>query len=466
MPVRLASIAMSLMLLLLAPRVAPAAVDIDGPWYVGLYVDYPGQPPLGLVKCHWDVVQSGTTLSVTYTCSGNSVGAGSTGTYTGTIDAQSGGFVISDASSSCLGGVATFVGQVRPDSQTFSGGAVCNNLPVAGIDGSRCQNGTVDAGEACDRGFDDAADCCSDRCQLQNVGTTCGGDPDGNACTSQVCDGASDSCPAPVVDLPAGTRCGPEAICSVPACDGAGSCSTTAPLADGTSCGGNPCFHGFGTCRSGTCSARQSPAGTPCETDGNACTVEACNAAGVCTSGGCSACCDDSGGSCIPAYDATCEQPIAAHSRVAMSFGTGSLAWTWGKGDETDFGAPQASGATLCAYDGLTKQLIAADEAAPGTCGATPCWKTSGSTIRYRGSKGSTLRSITLREGATTARITAQVSRHPFLAYWATWPIASPLRVQLKIGDSCWESTFLQDDERQSSRRRYVATGGTTTPVP
>lgn len=453
---RCASIVASLILLLLAPHLAPAAVDMSGPWYVARV----GRGQSGSVDCHWDVTQSGTMLSVTYACSN-----GSTGTYDGTIDPQGNTFVLHDASVDCFGEDATLIG-LFDFGFDFSGAVMCQGFVVAGIDGSRCRNGVLDAGEACDHGFDDDTDCCSSACQLQSAGTACGGDADGNACTSQVCDGASSSCPAPVVDLPAGTHCGPVAGCTVPACDGAGGCSTTAQLPDGETCGGSPCFDGFGSCRSGTCSVPQMPAGTPCETDGNACTVEACNAAGLCTSGGCSACCDDSSGSCVPAYDTTCEQPIVARSRVAMAFGTGSLGWTWGKGSGTDFGAPQVQGATLCAYDGLTKQLIAADEAAPGTCGATPCWKSSGTNSRYRGNKGSTLRSITLHEGASAARITAQVSRHPFLAHWATWPIAAPLRVQLKIGDRCWESTFLQDDERQSSSVRYVATGGASSPVP
>jgi hypothetical protein len=208
------------------------------------------------------------------------------------------------------------------------------------------------------------------------------------------------------------------------------------------------------------------PAGTPCEVDGNACTVDACNAAGACAPGGCSACCDDSGGSCVPAYDATCEQPIGARSRAALSSKRGSLRWKWGPGDETDFGTPQASGATLCAYDGPGKTLMAADEAAAGTCGDRPCWAVSGANTRYRGNKGSALRSITLHESADTARITARVNRHPFLAASQSGPVATPLRVQLKIGDRCWESTFLQGDERKHTEFRFVASGGATAPVP
>ncbi len=74
---------------------------------------------------------------------------------------------------------------------------------------------------------------------------------DGDACTSDVCDGAG-ACGHP--PAPAGTLCsgGTPADCFVNECDGAGFCG------------------------------RPAPSGTPCTEDGNVCTDDECNGTGIC----------------------------------------------------------------------------------------------------------------------------------------------------------------------------------------
>lgn len=450
-----------LLSLIAAPAAPSAAVSIDGPWHVQMLQDLGGAPGPDLsTPCHWDVVQAGTSLTASYVCpSLDPVG----GTYTGTIDPDAGTFEISEPAPFCVdnGGVAALHGTIAPDSSSFTASASCLSFATITFIASRCRNGVVDAGEACDQGIDQPGDCCSSTCQLLPSGTICGGDDgDGEACTGFTCDGAAGACPATVGNLPAGTRCGETSGCVYPVCDGAGGCTSTDTLDDGHACAGQ-CRKGQGTCAAGVCSAPLLPAGTPCEADPNPCTIDSCDPSGACAVGSCSACCDSSGGGCTPAYDATCEHSTVARSRVTLARKTGAIAWAWPKGDETDFGAPESSGAAVCVYADDAPALIAIAEAKTGMCGGKPCWTRSAGRLRYKGAKGDRLRSLALREGDDgRAGIAAKAKGVPFL-HWQAFPslaLSTPVRVQLRIADRCWESTFTAG--RKNTLWLFNASGG------
>ena len=407
-------------------------------------------------------MQAGTSLTATYACT-LWYGGQNSGSYVGTIDPDAGTFTLTEPSPACVvaGGVATLSGTVAAGSLSFSGSLLCE--PFNGtFTASLCGNDVLDAGEACDEGVDlFDQDCCSTSCQLKTSGTSCGDDGDDNACTGLVCDGSSGACPTTTSPLPAGRVCGEQSGCSIATCDGAGSCSATGTLPDGAACVGQ-CFKGSGTCQAGACSVPQLPEGTVCQADANPCTLDACSASGVCTPGDCSACCDASGGGCEPAYEASCEHPTVGKSTVTLSRKQGRLAWRWGKGDETDFGTPEADGAALCVYSRSTPELLAVAQASSGSCGSPPCWKNAGKATRYKGGKYDPLRAVTVREGADgKASITAQASGLSF-THWGTpfitGPLATPVRVQLKSGGRCWESTFFE--VRKNENFVFKATGG------
>lgn len=428
-----------------AAPTAWSAVDVDGPWLVRVEARMGNSNGLVISsECHWDVVQAAPSLSATYACE-RTFGGPITGSLSGTIDADSGAFSLS-GTSMCSAGTMSLTGTVAGDSLSFAGTHVCG-LFTGTFTASLCGNDALDAGEVCDEGVDLLdRDCCSTTCQLKTGGTICGaGDGDDNACTDFVCDGASGACPVTNSPVPAGRVCGEPSGCSIAACDGAGSCSSSNTLPDGHFCVGQ-CFKGRGTCQAGACSAPQYPAGTVCHADANPCTLDSCNASGVCTTGGCSACCDSSGGGCEEAYETGCEAPVVGKSTITMTRGRGKLTWRWSKGDEADFGTPEVDGAAICVYNGITPELMTVAQANGGTCGSPPCWKAAGKSTRYKGGKPDPLRSVAVRDGAAgKASIAVQASGLSYShwgAHFQNDPIATPVRVQLKTGGRCWESTF------------------------
>jgi cysteine-rich repeat protein len=73
--------------------------------------------------------------------------------------------------------------------------------------GGTCGNGVIDAPEQCDDGNTGALDCCTPGCALVPSGGTC--EFDGNACTSDTCDGAG-TC----------SLGGPRSLCRAPSAPG------------------------------------------------------------------------------------------------------------------------------------------------------------------------------------------------------------------------------------------------------
>lgn len=169
---------------------------------------------------------------------------------------------------------------------------------------SRCGDGVVDDGEACDDGNNRDGDCCSAFCEVAAVGAAC---EDGLFCTvDDRCDadgrcvGAGDPCEAPDGDANCSESCnetsdacdGPDPDAS--ACDDGLYCNGTDQCAGGQCVvhSGAPCPgpDQDGDCREScdeatrTCTA-QDPVGAACS-DGRFCTVdEACTEAGLCAGG-------------------------------------------------------------------------------------------------------------------------------------------------------------------------------------
>ncbi|MCK6553484.1 hypothetical protein L6Q96_02690 [Candidatus Binatia bacterium] len=134
-------------------------------------------------------------------------------------------------------------------------------------------------------------------------------DNDNNLCTVDQCDGNgtcaiastvvcsddSNLCNGPETCNPLTGTCqsGPPAaattscetdnnLCTVDQCNGSGACATASTVVcsdDGNLCNGSEaCNPLTGTCQSGPLA----PPATPCEADGNLCTVDVCNGAGAC----------------------------------------------------------------------------------------------------------------------------------------------------------------------------------------
>jgi hypothetical protein len=192
-------------------------------------------------------------------------------------------------------------------------------------DGTTCEDGqfctvndTCQAGQCVGaaRRCDDAQPCTVDRCDettnacvfdpRPSSGTTC--DTDGTLCTVErcgagrcnqigtvTCQSAAPPCEAGAAcspatgacvagtDAPAGATCNADGnLCTLDACDGAGVCRQV----EAVSCqppappceAGAACNPATGACVAGT----DAPAGTTCNADGSLCTIDACDGAGVC----------------------------------------------------------------------------------------------------------------------------------------------------------------------------------------
>src|SRR5262249_2927852 len=145
--------------LLVALGMPPPAAAIDGS---GDYVS--SVPP-----CRFTVVQTGTALRVSGSCSANST------TYplslVGTVDPATGAFSLTgEISGLCADLVCNGTGDGEETQSTCtSSTSACNGPSLA----TKCGNGVIDALENCEVGINADGDCCSARCRLDPAGTAC-----------------------------------------------------------------------------------------------------------------------------------------------------------------------------------------------------------------------------------------------------------------------------------------------------
>ncbi len=202
--------------------------------------------------------------------------------------------VCNEATDSCadpIGTACTADGNGCTD-DVCNGAGACGVNNVASCDDGQFCNGAdvcsagscVSAGDPCAGGSecadfcDEAGDLCADP-----LGTACAAD--GNGCTNDVCNGAG-ACgvnnTAPCND---GQFCTTLDVCSGGVCLGSGDpCVGGSECADSCDEVGNQCADALGTA---------------CSADGNVCTDDVCNGAGVCGSAN-TASCDDGNACTVP----------------------------------------------------------------------------------------------------------------------------------------------------------------------
>ena len=393
-----------------ASQTAAAAVDLSGPWRVGVFVTQFSVTFTDV--CALAVVQNQTTISMRGPCEGmaNPV------SVTGTIDPTTGRFTGSGSAGICPAITidATGVG----DSKTFAGRFSCPQLQASGgVNGSRCGNGQLDPGETCDDANLVNDDCCSARCQLTAAGASC--TDDGNPCTRDRCTAAGQ---CEHVDL-------------------------SGPCNDGNSCTAGD------TCVAGQCIGATQPDTTPCD-DGNACTTGDTCVDGICTAEPvvCPAClsCDATRG-CAPTIDNGCKQS-AVTSIVLKSSGTPAVIWKWQNGDATalrELGDPiTTTDYDFCIYDGTVDQSGSPGLALSAQAPAGRNWyrKAAGFGYQSRDLAPDGVKRIRLRVGGAGAARAVVVGQGANLALQPLRSIVMPMTVQLKARsratEQCWSSVY------------------------
>jgi cysteine-rich repeat protein len=366
-------------------------------------------------------------------------------------------------------------GVVAPGEECDDGNLVSGDGCDANCTVTACGNGIQTAGETCDDGNRISGDCCSGTCQLEPSGSSCA--DDGNECTSDVCDGTG-ACTHPNDSAPCsdGNLCNGDDFCSN------GSCSVHV---------GNPCASEPACTR--TCVQTSSlqyactvdPPGTPCTSDGVACTNDVCNGAGACThptapngascddgdrctvgdtcqSGACLAgaettcdpclACDPQSGGCAVPDASACFQAAPEKSSIVLHHGanaaTNKVVWRWrGLGDveKAALGSPSSgTGFRLCVFD-RDRLRLSASVPPGGTCAGKPCWRDFPFGYRYADPDGTPdgIQKLQTRAGRASQAKIAVKGRGARLDL-PTLAFDGPVTVRLgrSDGGACWTSSF------------------------
>jgi len=461
-------------------RSASAQIDLNGQWVVQVLI--PVFPTLNDV-CSLAFVQMGTGLSISGPCQGfaNPV------SLAGSIDTGTGVFTVSGSAGVCSALSAT---GTASDNNNFAGTFTCTSIGIGGgLVGSRCGNGIVDPGEACDDGNQLNGDCCSSTCQLDSAGQPC--TPDPSVCTDDVCDGAGvcthpfntdpcddgfdctvgDTCSGGTCisgsNAAAGTPCNDDDdLCTIDSCDANGVCQPGPPLTCApcfTCFASAGCFPSFDPCddsnactHDDNCDENGACLGIP-ETDGTACSDgDACTSNDTCQSGSCSpgpaTVCDpclscDTVAGCIPELATGCKQ--SAKNKIQLKdAATDTLLWKWQVGEETfglDFGNPAASTQyQFCIYDGPSgNPNLFLGAAVP----AGPNWSPQRNGFIYKSSAltpdGVSI--VKLKAGAAGKSHVLVKGKGANLNLAPLTSITLPVTVQLKktgAAPMCWEASY------------------------
>ncbi|MBI1825430.1 MAG: FG-GAP repeat protein [Planctomycetes bacterium] len=302
----------------------------------------------GNETCQNGVCTAGTPLNCADTnpCTTDSCVAATGCTHTNLADGTACGSTVSadcDSPDSCLSGVCVSNYKANGTACTDDGNActndVCNGsgscTHPAKTNGTSCSDGNAcTTGDTCSNGVcvggpalncNDNNPCTTDSC-APSTGCAHVSAANGTACGSSAstdCDSADTCSNGTCVPnyKASGTVCTDDGnACTSDVCNGAGTC--THPIkANGTACGssaGTDC-DSPDSCANGVCSSNHIVSGTVCTDDGNACTSDVCDGAGTCThpiKANGTACgssagtdCDNpdscSNGTCVPNYKAS-----------------------------------------------------------------------------------------------------------------------------------------------------------------
>jgi arylsulfatase A-like enzyme len=398
------------------------AIDLNGPWRVGLYVTRSALTFSDF--CTLTVTQTGSILAATGSCHGEADPV----SLQGAIDPDTGQISGSGTIGTC--GAIVFSGSAAANALSFTGQFECSNFGVSGgINANRCGNGQIDPGETCDDG-DRNGGCCTRGCVLLPAGTRCA--DDGSQCTSDQCNASGDCEHTPLSGF----------------CNDRNSCTT-----------GDACVNGL-------CTGHPLPDSSPCD-DGNVCTSGDRCSGGSCVAAPvtCPAClsCSVTHG-CIPMIANGCKQSPAS-SLILKHRTTDTVAWSWERGDATspaDLGNPTSTtDYDFCIFDGS----VGPNGISPLVFGArVPTgsdWSPTGKGFRYSRPDlfPDGVRRILANAGADDrSRMTAR-ARGPNFALPPLQALTLPLSVQLTARDDssaqCWSARY--DETRTRSGQRLTA---------
>lgn len=453
-PIRRSGFLLSLVLVLLVPGIAGAAVDMSGEWYIEVVIQG------SLIPGHASVTQSGTSLTIVTLLS---CGTCFPDTSVGTIDPDTGAFSVS--STTYPAGALVSDGVVASDGYTYTANVFVNGNPEGSVSGSRCANGVVEPTEQCDDGNRSNVDCCTSTCTFKGAGTSCPSDD--VQCTDSVCDGAG-SCTHPF-SAP-GKDCDADGEhCTRDTCDGAGGCSVTGSLPAGVPCDSlnGEYFCTSDTCDgAGTCNHTAQNEGEPCEADRSVCTSDRC-VSGVCTTTATTTCptcetCDPTDGCVAEIMGCTNEYARGSILQLKSDPVKGDLVkWAWPRGQTAlvgDLGATSAaSGAVLCVIDRTTSSVVAAAELPPGSgWTGTPLR----ATFSHRSATGqSSARIKRIRPNLSPQQLAISAgARGSDVETLELPPASSQLIVELRHGSGvCWGSLYVSTDlaAQSATSRRY-----------
>ncbi len=366
-------------------------------------------------------------------------------------------------------------GIVEPGEECDDGNLVSGDGCDANCRFTGCGNGIVTAGEECDYGDTVAGDCCSPACRFEPTGAACG--DDGNECTSDVCDGQgqcthpNNTAPCSDGDLCNGADTCSGGTCSVHAgnpCAGQPACQQTCVQTNGLqyACGvdpaGTPCPSDGIACTAdvcngaGLCTHPNAPDGTACE-DGDRCTVGDTCRGGVCRAGGPASCdpclvCDGETGGCVPPSGLGCLTTSSGRSSIALRESptgvSNKVVWRWrgGQGfDKTALGLPASStGFRLCVYDQRDLQLSATAPAG-GVCAGRACWRELPAGYRYYDPDATPdgIQKVQTHAGAG-AQSKLTVKGHGAHLGLGDLDLLAPVTVRMSRtdGGGCWEAVY------------------------
>ncbi len=254
-----------------------------------------------------------------------------------------------------------------------------------------------------------------------------------------------------------------------------------------------------GDCCSASC--QLAPAGSDCPADGNVCTNDACDAAGVCRHDANTLPCDDGdactrndvcaagtcgGGpktSCGPCETCSPKGGCLIGPRPTCLLGIKDLtnkleivdktadkndrvAWTWAKGEATtreDLGDPLSGGNyAFCIFDEShpAPSLLFSAVSRPGQCGKKACWKPlNAKTLRYKDGERfpNGIETVVLKTGeAGKAKVT--VSGKGENLTLPALPLPLPLRAQLQSETgACWETRYTAAGVSKNTAAQFKA---------